>query len=141
MDLYDEHADVTFEDQNINLVAIMEEPNIQHSLLWESHKINFWVELLALDALLVQRSIWMEVNRWEREMVVLGIWGLPSLATTVAAATSHEGRVFCWHTLLEAGCESCHEWLSSFALVLARWPGCPDVIIQAVKQELLKEQF
>ncbi|KAI1782276.1 hypothetical protein LXA43DRAFT_1104422 [Ganoderma leucocontextum] len=141
MDSYDEHASVAFEDLNVDLATIAENPRVRLSLLWESHEINFRAELLALDALLVQKDSWEEIHRWEREMAISGVWGPPSSAATVAAAPTSQSREFCWHTPPQVAWESCRERLRSFALVLVRWPHCPEVVIQGAKQALLEEQF
>ena len=141
VDSYDAHASVAFNDQNIDLASIAEKPSVRLWLLCESHEINFRAELLALDALLVQKDAWEEIHRWEREMQVSGVWGPPSSAASVVAASSPETRQFHWRTPPQGGWESCRERLRSFALVLTRWPDCPEVIIQGTKQELLEEQF
>ncbi|KAI1782324.1 hypothetical protein LXA43DRAFT_1104268 [Ganoderma leucocontextum] len=141
MDSYDEHAAVAFEDLDVDLASIAAKPSVRLSLLWESHEINFRAELLALDALLVQKATWMEINRWEREMAISGVWGPPTSAATVAARTTHEDRVFCWHAPPQDGWESCREQLRSFANVLTRWPGCPEVVIQGATRPLHEDQF
>ncbi|KAI1783819.1 hypothetical protein LXA43DRAFT_1102080 [Ganoderma leucocontextum] len=139
MDSYDEHAIVEFEGSSVNLSAITANPAIRASLLWESHEVNFRAELLALDTLLVPQKNWMEIHRWEREMVVSGVWGPPSSAATVAARTDSASRVFCWYSPPHEHWETGRERLRYFAQVLMRWPGCPEVVIQGSKRDKLQE--
>ncbi|KAI1795369.1 hypothetical protein LXA43DRAFT_1091018 [Ganoderma leucocontextum] len=139
MDSYDEHAVVDFEGLAVNLSAITANPAIRASLLWESHEVNFRAELLALDTLLVPQKNWMEIHRWEREMVVSGVWGPPSSAATVAAPTDRASRVFCWYSPPHEHWERGREQLRYFAQVLMRWPGCPEVVIQGSKRDKLLE--
>ncbi|KAI1785016.1 hypothetical protein LXA43DRAFT_900642 [Ganoderma leucocontextum] len=141
MDSYSEHAVVEFEGMDVNLAAITANPAIRTSLLWESHEVNFRAELLALDTLLVQKKEWMEIDRWEREMLVSGVWGPPSSAGTVAAAIDHASRVFCWYSPAQEHWDTCRERLRSFAHVLTRWPGCPEAVIQGSKGDLLEVEF
>ncbi|PIL28190.1 hypothetical protein GSI_09727 [Ganoderma sinense ZZ0214-1] len=141
MDSYDEHGSVAFEDQNVGLLTIAENPNVRLALLWESHEINFRAELLALDSLLVQKESWDEIHRWERELSVSQVWGPPSSAATVAAPLTTKVRNFYWYTPPQEGWDSCRERLRSFAYVLTRWPDCPEVIIQGAKGALPEEQF
>ncbi|KAI1788224.1 hypothetical protein LXA43DRAFT_974933 [Ganoderma leucocontextum] len=110
MDSYDEHAVVDFEG------------------FAESHEVNFRAELLALDTLLVPQKNWMEIHRWEREMVVSGVWGPPSSAATVAAPTDRASRVFCWYSLPHEHWETGRERLR-----------CPEVVIQGSKHDKLLE--
>ena len=138
---YSETHAVQFEDVDVDVSAITANPAIRASLLWESHEVNFRAELLALDSLLVPSSDWMEIHRWEREMVVSGVWGLPSSAASVAAQTDRASRVFCWRSPPDQMWQTCRERLRSFARVLTRWPGCPEVVVQGGARELQAHEY
>ncbi|KAI1782667.1 hypothetical protein LXA43DRAFT_905092 [Ganoderma leucocontextum] len=141
MDSYSEHAIVEFEGFDVNQATITSNPAIRSSLLWESHEVNFRAELLALDTLLVQKKDWMEINRWEREMLVSGVWGPPSSAATVVPPTDRASRAFCWYSPPQEHWETCREQLRFFARVLTRWPGCPEAVIRGSKGDLLEDEY
>lgn len=86
---------MVFQGFKVNLATILTIPEIQMSLLWEAHEVNFYTELMALDILLMHRKDWMEINQWEHKMLVSGIWGWLSLAATVAAPTNCASCMFC----------------------------------------------
>ena len=138
---YSETNVVEFEGLDVDISAITENPAIRASLLWESHEVNFRAELLALDSLLVPSKDWLEIHRWEREMVVSGVWGPPSSAASVAAQTDRALRVFCWRTTRDADWEECCDRLRSFARVLTRWPGCPEVVVQGGTGDLQAQEY
>ncbi|EJF59526.1 hypothetical protein DICSQDRAFT_171926 [Dichomitus squalens LYAD-421 SS1] len=80
MDSYNAHVVVEFRGLAVDLNMIAQDPSIRADLLWESHEVNFRAELLALDTLRVQKKDWMEINRWERKMLVSGVGGSSSSA-------------------------------------------------------------
>ena len=135
VDSYSPDVVVEFEGIHVDVPTITGNPAIRASLLWESHEVNFRAELLALDSLLVPSDKWMEIHRWEREMVVSGVWGPPSSAASVAAPTDRAARTFCWHSPPDERWQTCCERLRAFAQVLTRWPGCPEVVIQGGKAD------
>ena len=141
MESYSEDAIFDFEDFKVDIAAISAIPEIQISLLWEVHEVNFHAELLALDTLLVHKDAWMEIDRWEHEMLVLGVWGPPSSAATVAAATDCGSRVFCWWSPPQERWEMCREHLHTFARVLTHWPACPEVVVQGCKSALQEMEY
>ena len=73
---------------------------------------------------------------YQHEMVVSGVWGAPSSATTVATLTDPAARTFCWYSPPDERWEMCSERLRAFARVLTCWPGCPEVIIQGGKGDM-----
>ncbi|TBU21336.1 hypothetical protein BD311DRAFT_678629, partial [Dichomitus squalens] len=141
MDSYDETALVKFENRQVDIHTIANDPAIRATLLWEAHEVNFRAELIALDTLLVHKVDWMEIHRWEREMLVSGVWGPPSSAATVTAAIDPSLRVFCWYTPPQEHWDTCRERLRTFARVLTRWPDCPEDVIQASRSELHEDDF
>ena len=106
---------------------------LRRRLIWESHEINFRAEVMALDTLLVHKSTWLEIHRWQREALVSSIWGPPSSAITVLPAEDAAGYVFRWGQLTHSGSEGdmASHTLSRFAQVLSRWPGCPQRVVSA----------
>ncbi|KAI0715611.1 hypothetical protein C8T65DRAFT_707531 [Cerioporus squamosus] len=86
-------------------------------LLWGSHEINFRAEVMALDTLLVHKSSWLEIHRWEREALVSGIWGPSTSAVTVIPADDDAAPPFHWSAPAPGACP-----------FMARWPECPDEI-------------
>ena len=141
MESYSEDAIFDFKDFKVDIATISAILEIQISLLWEVHEVNFRAELLALDTLLVHKDAWMEIDRWEREMLVSGVWGLPSSAATVAAATDRGSRMFCWRSPPQERWEMCRERLCTFARVLTRWPACPEVVVQGCKGALQETEY
>ena len=141
MDSYDADAVVDFRDLAVDLNTVAENPAIRAALLWEAHEINFRAELIALDTLLVHKKDWMEIHRWEREMQVSGVWGEPSSAATVAVPVGAHAHAFCWYTPPHDKWQTCREHLRTFARVLARWPNCPESIIQGSKGDLHEDEY
>ncbi|KAI0710285.1 hypothetical protein C8T65DRAFT_739737 [Cerioporus squamosus] len=130
---------VPWGDDTLDLGQVAAHSSLRRRLLWESHEINFRAELMALDTLLVHKSSWLEIHRWEREGVVSAIWGLPSSTVTVIPVDEYEDDVFRWSNPAVPGVdgEAARRTLQSFARVLARWPDCPEVIVQAGNAERL----
>ena len=106
---------------------------LRRRLIWESHEINFRAEVMALDTLLVHQSTWLEIHRWERESLVSGIWGPPSSAISVLPVEEQPTYGFRWGRPtpgLSEG-EMASHTLMCFVQVLARWPDCPQHVVQA----------
>ncbi len=105
---------------------------VRSSILWEAHEINFRAELMALDTLLVQKSTWQEIHRWEREALVSAVWGPPSSVLSVLPVdnTASELR---WASKFVADVPNTTavQTLKNFAKVLMRWPGCPERVVGA----------
>ncbi len=124
---------VPWGDDTLDVAQVAANSTLRRRLLWESHEINFRAEVMALDTLLVHQSTWLEIHRWEREALVSGIWGPPSSAVTVIPPDDDEVHAFRWHASAPGASDVdlSLRTLLTFAKVLARWPDCPEDIVQA----------
>ena len=120
-------------EAQLTVEQIASDAALRRRLIWESHEINFRAEVMALDTLLVHKSTWLEIHRWQREALVSGIWGPPSSAITVLPAEDAAGSIFRWGKPTPSGSEGemASHTLSRFAQVLSRWPGCPRRVVAA----------
>ncbi|RDX49594.1 hypothetical protein OH76DRAFT_1455825 [Lentinus brumalis] len=103
---------------------------LRASVLWECHEINFRAELMALDTLLVHKSTWQEVHRWEREAVVSAVWGPPSTVLSVLPAHNADSELrWACKFVADVPHTEAVRTLRNFAKVLMRWPGCPEQVV------------
>ncbi len=129
MDSYTEESSVSLDGMDVNAHTVETNPRIRKLLLWEAHEINFRAELLALDALIVQTPMWLEIHKWEREALVSEVWGQTSSCVTVIPDVKDCQRAYRWKSSSEEGWQECRVCLRNFAKVLSRWPGCPDEVV------------
>ena len=143
MDPYSTDIVASLEGITVDADSIAKNPAIRATLLWESHELNFRAEVMALDHLLVNTSDWPERFKWEREMLISSVWGEPSSGLSVLPSLEPDLRQYCWHAPPDKGWEDCQRFLRAFAQVLARWPGCPEVVLQVrkVDGEMTADQF
>ena len=120
-------------DLSVTLDNVSNNPILRLQLLWECHEINFRAEVMALDTLLVQKSTWMEIHRWEREASVSALWGPPSSAVTVIPEEVPCHADFRWNWCDQGGYPDplSLTTLHTFAKVLTRWPDCPEELVRA----------
>ncbi len=133
MDPYSTDITVSLEGLTIDAESIATNPVVRATLLWESHELNFRADLMALDHLLVNTSDWPERFKWEREMLISGVWGEPSSGLSVLPSLESDLRRYCWCAPPDEGWEACQRFLRAFAQVLSRWPGCPEAVLQVRK--------
>ena len=81
-------------------ISVLSNPLIRSTLLWEAHELNFRADIMALDHVLVDTWDWLERSKWEREMMVSGVWGEPSSGVTVLPSLEPDLRRYCWHAPL-----------------------------------------
>ncbi|RPD75699.1 hypothetical protein L226DRAFT_507614 [Lentinus tigrinus ALCF2SS1-7] len=120
-----------------NLESIASDPTWRLRLIWESHETNYRAEIMALDTLLVHKSSWLEIQRWEREALVSSIWGRPSSAVTVIPEEQIDMNEFRW-----GSDELAVDTVLKFAVVMKRWPECPQGLMDvAAAGRLLPSDF
>ncbi|KAI1798446.1 hypothetical protein LXA43DRAFT_31282 [Ganoderma leucocontextum] len=143
VDPYSVDITVSLESLTVDADSITTNPAIRATLLWESHELNFRADLMALDHLLVNTSDWPERFKWEREMLISGIWGEPSSGLSVLPSLEPDLRQYCWCAPPDEGWEGCQRFLRAFAQVLSRWPGCPEAVLQVRKTDgqMTADQF
>ncbi|RPD52095.1 hypothetical protein L226DRAFT_449240, partial [Lentinus tigrinus ALCF2SS1-7] len=119
-------------EDKLEMKDIAKDSHLRRRLLWEAHELNFRAEIMALDTLLVQKSTWLEVHRWEREGQVSTIWG-PRASAISILPTEDSPHDFRWTLPARGGsqAELSLDTLVAFARVMTRWPGCPEEIVQA----------
>ncbi|KAI0742618.1 hypothetical protein C8Q80DRAFT_1329154 [Daedaleopsis nitida] len=127
-----------YDGEQISALTVTSSPSLRYKILWECHEINFRAELLALDAVLMQKPHWWEIHWWAREEAVSAVWGPPSCAVTVVPR-SEEDRSFRWAPT--AGDPRARESLVALATVVSQWPGCPDAVAQAAMRDATDEEF
>ncbi|KAI1785826.1 hypothetical protein LXA43DRAFT_974885 [Ganoderma leucocontextum] len=132
MDSYTPDVTILLEGASVDAASVTSDPEIRAILLWEAHELNFRADLMALDHLLVNTKDWLERSKWEREMLVSGVWGEPSSGVTILPSLDPGFRKYCWHAPPDEGWQECRQYLHAFCDVLSRWPGCPEVVLQAV---------
>ncbi|KAI0654517.1 hypothetical protein C8Q70DRAFT_1058441 [Cubamyces menziesii] len=103
-------------------------------LLWESHEINFRCEVMALDTLLVQRANWTELERWERERDVSGIWGEPSSLMSVLPPDALPESTHLWGSMATPSWWTSITALCRFIRIVSRWPECPPLLLEATER-------
>ncbi|KAI0656104.1 hypothetical protein C8Q70DRAFT_922337 [Cubamyces menziesii] len=119
--------DVTFETARENAL-------VRSWLLWESHEINFRCEVMALDTLLVQRANWTELERWEREREVSGLWGEPSSLMSVLPPDARPETTHMWGSMVIPSWWTSITPLCRFIRILTRWPECPRLLLEATER-------
>lgn len=131
---YSADQSVAWGSDILDLRQVATDTSLRRRLLWESHEINFRAEIMALDTLLVHKSSWLEVHRWEREALVSTVWGPPSSAVTVLPPEDQVALAFRWQrpSLGQSDRQNSVDTLFAFARVLRRWPDCPDAVVEAV---------
>ena len=129
---------------SVDVLSVASNPRIRATLLWEAHELNFRADLMALDHLLVNTKDWPERSKWEREMMVSGVWGPPSSGVTILPSLDASSHLHCWSTPPDDAWEDCQPYLHTFCRVLSRWPGCPEKVLEAVKASpayMVAEQY
>ncbi|KAJ8474353.1 hypothetical protein ONZ51_g7277 [Trametes cubensis] len=130
---YAEDMVFQLDDRLVSRETVRTDPRIRQRLLWESHETNFRCELMALDTLLVQRENWTELNRWEREREVSGVWGDPSSTLGVLPPDAPPGpTTHIWGSLDLSEWRDAVPVLCHFLKIFARWPQYPDVLFDAI---------
>ncbi|KAI0356801.1 hypothetical protein OH77DRAFT_1588707 [Trametes cingulata] len=125
---YNELIRPRLQDTEVSLHDATTNRDVQRLLLWEAHEINFRCELMALDTLLVQRSTWQILHRWERESTVSAVWGKRSSVLGVLPISGPK-RAPLWACPPDAADAEAHASLCSFLELLTRWPQCPQCIV------------
>ena len=128
--------DMTFrlDEDLVTRDMVKTDPGVRQRLLWESHEVNFRCEFMALDTVLVQRANWTELQRWQREREVSGVWGEPSSLLSVLPPETPPDITHIW------GSEEISEWWKSisalcrFLRIITRWPECPTSLVDAVDE-------
>ncbi|KAI0675893.1 hypothetical protein C8Q78DRAFT_963409 [Trametes maxima] len=117
------------EGKPVSASVAVSDPQVRARLLWEAHETNFRCEVMALDTVIMHRPDWHEVDRWDRESLVSGIWGEPSSVVSVIPPPDTASVAFCWFTPPDAQWWDARAFLARFVGVLKRWPDPPQSIM------------
>ncbi|KAI0649156.1 hypothetical protein C8Q79DRAFT_904716, partial [Trametes meyenii] len=129
---YREDISPNFRGRPVSRNDIRTRHDLRLLLLWESHEINFRAELMALDTLLVQRSDWLELQRWERESAVSAVWGRPGSAVSILPLDDGSDAEDRWCSATSADRSRVRDSVVNLVKLMRWWPNFPDSLLAVV---------
>ncbi|KAI0741137.1 hypothetical protein C8Q76DRAFT_791483 [Earliella scabrosa] len=123
---YDPEAAPMLGSRSVTVNDIAEDESVRRDLVWRSHEINWRMELLALDAVMIGSNTWPDVERWAREAHLSEIWGPSRSGLNICPEPAD--APFRWFDSTDEQWQDCRAYLRAFVDLLLRWPTCPDAL-------------